>query len=73
MKILEKLQNKASSLVLFVERMCTVNPSSASFAGVACIRGSGIRGKLKEGSKFEYQTFPNQQSDVTEDFFQAWN
>ena len=63
-EILEKLHQKASFLLLFAERMQAVIPSSASFAGAACIKdvmaSSGTGGKLKECDKFKCQTCPNQ-------------
>ena len=54
--MLEKLPKNASFLVILAEMVQSVISSSPSFEGVGCLRDVvGIRGKLKEDSKFRCQ------------------
>ena len=65
--MLEKLVWEASFLVTLGEKVQAVLPSFASFSGVGCIRNfCGIRGKLKEDSKFKCQTCESQEENIIE-------
>ena len=66
--MLEWLQQKTSFPVLFAERVQAVTPSSASFAGVGCIRDVVVLElNPPQNSKFKCQACANQQVNIAED------